>query len=111
MATATATRSKKKTLSKVSFRPMDDRILIRQSNPDEKTAGGIILPDSAQEKPQAGTVIAVGPGKLLDSGARGELSVGAGDEVFYGKYAGTEIDFDGQDFVIVRESDILAVID
>lgn len=111
MATATATKNKNKKNTKVNFQPLDDRILIRQSEPEEKTAGGIILPDSAKEKPQAGTVIAVGPGKLLDSGARGELSVSVGDEVFYGKYAGTEINLDGEEFVIVRENDILAVID
>jgi chaperonin GroES len=111
MAIATATRSKGKKSTKVKFRPLDDRALIRQSDPDEKTPGGIILPDSAQEKPQSGSIIAVGPGKLLDSGARGELSVTVGDKVFYGKYAGTEIELDGETYVIVRENDILAVID
>ncbi len=110
MATATATKSKKKKSTKVRFRPLDDRVLIRQSDPEETTTGGIILPDSAKEKPQAGTIIAVGPGKLLDSGARGELSVKTGDEVFYGKYSGTEVDLDGEEFVILRESDILAII-
>ncbi|MEE9293907.1 MAG: co-chaperone GroES [Phycisphaerae bacterium] len=110
MATATATKRKQKKSTKVAFRPLDDRVLIRQSDPKETTTGGIILPDSAKEKPQAGTIIAVGPGKLLDSGARGELSVKTGDEVFYGKYSGTEVDLDGEEFVIVRESDILAII-
>ncbi len=111
MATATAAKSRKKKSSKINFQPLDDRILIRQTDPDEQTSGGIILPDSAREKPQAGTVVAVGPGKLLDSGARGELSVGVGDEVFYGKYAGTEVDLGDEQLVIVRESDILAVIE
>ncbi len=110
MATATATKSKKRKSTKVRFRPLDDRVLIRQSDPEETSTGGIILPDSAKEKPQAGTIIAVGPGKLLDSGARGELSVKTGDEVFYGKYSGTEVDLDGEEFVILRESDILAII-
>ncbi len=111
MATATATKRKTRKTTKVNFRPLDDRVLVRQSDPEEKTTGGIILPDSAKEKPQAGNVIAVGPGKLLDSGARGEVSVKVGDEVFYGKYAGTEIELDGEEYVIVRENDILAVVD
>jgi chaperonin GroES len=77
---------------------------------EETTAGGIVLPDAAQEKPQRGTVVAVGPGKLLESGERGELSVGVGDEVIYGKYGGTEIEVEGQDVKILRESDILAKV-
>lgn len=110
MATATAKSKGKKT--KVNFRPMGDRILVEISQAEETTAGGIILPDAAREKPQRGTIVAVGPGKLLDSGQRGELSVKIGDEVFYGKYSGTEVDFgnDG-DFVVLRETDILAVVD
>jgi chaperonin GroES len=111
MATATATRKKTKSASKIDFRPLDDRLLIRQAGAEEVTSGGIILPDSAQEKPQRGTVVATGPGKLLDSGARGEMSVHVGDEVFYGKYSGTEVEFEGDKFVIVRENDLLAVID
>jgi len=110
MATATATKSKSKS-TKVSFRPLDDRMLVRQAEPDETTTGGIILPDSAKEKPQRGTVVALGPGKLLDSGARGEMCVSIGDQVFYGKYAGTEIELEGETYVIVRENDVLAVID
>ena len=77
---------------------------------EERTAGGIVLPDTAKEKPQRGTVVAVGPGKLLDSGKRGELSVAVGDEVIYGKYAGTDIEVDGEDVKILRESDILAKV-
>ena len=107
---ATATAEKRKSKSKVAFRPLDDRLLIEPSDPEEKTAGGIILPDSAREKPQRGTVKAVGPGKLLDSGARGEMSVKVGDEVYYGKYAGTEIEVDGETLIIVRENDLLAVV-
>jgi len=75
------------------------------------TSGGIILPDAAREKPQRGTVVALGPGKMLDSGNRGELSVSLGDEVFYGKYAGTEVDFGSDPYVVIRESDILAIVD
>ncbi len=112
MATATAERTKGKSKSKgnVAFRPLDDRILIEPHEAESKTAGGIILPDSAQEKPQRGTVIATGPGKQLDSGSRGELSVKVGDVVYYGKYSGTEIEIDGDTFVVVRESDLLAVV-
>jgi chaperonin GroES len=77
---------------------------------EETTAGGIVLPDAAKEKPQRGTVIAVGPGKLLDSGERGELSVTVGDEVIFGKYGGTEIEVEGTDVKILRESDILAKV-
>ncbi len=105
MATATATKSK------IKFRPMEDRVLVEPFEAGEKTSGGIILPDSAREKPQRGKIIATGPGKLLDSGKRGEMSVGLGDEVFYGKYSGTEIEFGTDTLVILRESDILAVVD
>jgi chaperonin GroES len=95
----------------MKIKPLDDRVLVKQSEAEEKTAGGIVLPDSAQEKPQRGKVIATGPGKLLDSGERGSLSVKKGNEVFYGKYAGTDVEVDGQKYVILRESDILAIIE
>ena len=97
-------------MAKINIRPLDDRIVVEPMAAEETTAGGIVLPDAAQEKPQRGTVIAVGPGKLLDSGERGELSVAVGDEVIFGKYAGTEIEVDGQDVKILRESDILAKV-
>ena len=103
---ATATASKKK----IKFRPMDDRVLLDPCEAEDVTTGGIILPDSAREKPQRGTVIASGPGKLLDSGARGQMSVSVGDEVFYGKYAGTEVEFNTDKYVVIRENDILAVV-
>ena len=77
---------------------------------EQMTAGGIVLPDAAQEKPQRGKVIATGPGKLLDSGNRGELSVKVGDEVIFGKYGGSEVEVDGDEYKILRESDILAKI-
>jgi chaperonin GroES len=105
MATATATKKK------IKFRPMDDRVLVEPIEAEDMTAGGIILPDSAKEKPQRGVVVAVGPGKLLDSGNRGEMSVGIGDEVFYGKYAGTEVEFGTDTYVVIRENDILAMLD
>ncbi len=105
MATATAKKSK------IKFRPTDDRILIQPCDAEETTSGGIILPDAAREKPQRGIVMAAGPGKLLDSGKRGELSVGLGDEVFYGKYSGTEVEFDADTYVVLRENDVLAIVD
>lgn len=105
MATATTTKKK------IKFRPMDDRLLLQPVEADERTSGGIILPDAAREKPQRGCVLAIGPGKLLDSGARGEMGVSVGDEVFYGKYSGTEIEFDAETYVVLRETDILAVVD
>ena len=77
---------------------------------EETTAGGIVLPDSAQEKPQRGTIVAVGPGKLLESGERGDLSVSVGDEVIFGKYGGSEIEVDGSEYKILRETDILAKV-
>ena len=97
-------------MAKVKIRPLDDRVVVEPMEAEETTAGGIVLPDSAQEKPQRGTVIAVGPGKLLDSGERGELSVAVGDEVIFGKYGGTEIEVEGNDVKILRESDILAKV-
>jgi chaperonin GroES len=97
-------------MAKISIRPLDDRVVVEPMQAEETTAGGIVLPDAAQEKPQRGTVVAVGPGKLLDSGERGELSVGVGDEVIFGKYGGTEIEVEGVDVKILRESDILAKV-
>jgi len=96
--------------SKIKVRPMDDRLLLEPAEAEEVTSGGIVLPDTAQEKPQRGKVLAVGPGRLLDSGERGEMDVKVGDEVFYGKYSGTEIDVDGREYVILKESDVLAVV-
>ncbi len=95
---------------KIKIRPLDDRIVVEPLDAEETTAGGIVLPDAAQEKPQRGTVIAVGPGKMLDSGNRGELSVAVGDEVIYGKYGGSDIEVDGDEVKILRESDILAKV-
>ena len=97
-------------MAKINLRPLDDRVVVKPSEAEEITAGGIVLPDAAQEKPQRGKVIAVGGGKLLDSGKRGELSVSVGDEVIYGKYGGTEIEVNGTEVKILRESDILAKV-
>ena len=93
---------------KVKIRPQDDLVVVEPTEAEETTAGGIVLPDTAKEKPQRGRVLAVGPGRLLDSGNRGELSVSVGDEVIYGKYGGSDIEIDGEDYKILRESDILA---
>lgn len=99
-----------KTMAKVNLRPLDDRVVVQPNEAESTTAGGIVLPDSAKEKPQRGTVIAVGPGKMLDSGNRGQLSVTVGDTVIYGKYGGSDIEIDGQEMKILRESDILAKV-
>ncbi len=95
----------------MAVKPLDDRILVKQCDAEEITAGGIVLPDSAQEKPQRGTVVATGPGKLLDSGERAKIALTQGDEIFYGKYAGTEIKINSDEYVILRESDVLAVVE
>jgi chaperonin GroES len=94
----------------INLRPLDDRVVVEPVEAEERTAGGIVLPDTAKEKPQRGTVLAVGPGRLLDSGERGELSVQIGDEVIYGKYAGSDVEVDGREVKILRESDILAKV-
>ena len=92
------------------LRPLDDRVVVQPVDAEETTAGGIVLPDSAKEKPQLGTVVAVGPGRLLDNGNRGELSVAVGDQVYFGKYGGIEQELNGKDVKILRESDILAKV-
>jgi chaperonin GroES len=97
-------------MAKIKIRPLDDRVVVEPSAAEEVTAGGIVLPDNAKEKPQRGKVVAVGPGKLLDNGQRGQLSVAVGDEVIFGKYGGTEIEVDGEEIKILRESDILAKV-
>lgn len=97
-------------MAKSKLRPLDDRVVVKPIEAEETTAGGIVLPDTAKEKPQRGTVVAVGPGRLLDNGQRGQLSVAVGDEVIYGKYGGTDIEIDGDEVKILRESDILAKV-
>lgn len=94
----------------ISLKPLDDRVVVKPLEAEERTAGGIVLPDAAKEKPQRGKVVAVGPGRLLDSGERCAVSVVVGDEVLFGKYGGTEIEVDGEDVKILRESDILAKV-
>jgi len=92
-----------------TLRPLNDRVIVRALVADTKTAGGIFLPDSAQEKPQEAEVVAVGPGKTLDNGKVVTLEVKAGDKVVYSKYGGTEIKHDGQEYTILRQDDILAI--
>jgi chaperonin GroES len=94
----------------VKLRPLEDRVVVEPLEAEEVTAGGIVLPDVAKEKPQRGRVLAVGPGKLLDNGKRGTLSVSVGDEVIFAKWGGTEIEVEGEDIKILRESDILAKV-
>ena len=95
----------------VNFRPLHDRVLVRRVTQDEKSAGGIIIPDTAQEKPQEGEIIAVGGGRIDDNGAVHALDVSAGDLVLFGKWSGTEVKIDGEDLLIMKESDILGIID
>ena len=94
----------------LKVRPLEDRVVIQQIEAEEKTAGGIVLPDTAKEKPQRGKVLSVGPGKMLDSGERSPISLKEGDEVLFGKYGGTEIEVDGEELKILRENDILAKV-
>ncbi|ATP17621.1 co-chaperone GroES [Sphingobium yanoikuyae] len=93
------------------FRPLHDRVVVRRIEAEEKTSGGIIIPDTAKEKPQEGEVVAVGAGARDDSGQLVELSVKAGDRILFGKWSGTEVKIDGEDLLIMKESDILGVID
>jgi chaperonin GroES len=95
----------------MKLRPLSDRVIVRQSEAEEKTKSGILLPDTAKEKPTKGKVIAVGPGKFDEHGKRMDLGVRAGDTVYYGKYSGTDVEVDGQKFVILREADILGVLE
>ncbi len=95
----------------MKLKPLDDRIVIEQSEAEEKTTGGIILPDTAKEKPQIGKIVATGPGKLLDNGKRSKMSVKKKDEVLYAKYSGSDVEIDGEKYVILRESDILGIVE
>jgi chaperonin GroES len=95
----------------MQFRPLHDRVLVRRIDADEKTAGGIIIPDTAKEKPQHGEIIAAGPGTRNDKGEIVPLDVNAGDEVLFGKWSGTEVKIDGEELLIMKESDILGVVE
>lgn len=95
----------------MSFKPLNDRVLVKRLESEEKTAGGLFIPDTAKEKPSRGEVVAAGPGKSDDNGKRVPMSVKAGDTVLFNKYAGTEIKLDGVEHLVMREDDILAIID
>ena len=95
----------------MKFRPLGDRVLVKRVEEEEKTKGGIIIPDTAKEKPQEGEVIAVGPGARDEDGKRVEMDVKAGDRILFGKCSGTEVKIEGEDLIIMKESDILGVID
>jgi chaperonin GroES len=98
------------TKSKVKVRPLGDKILVQRLEADDKTTSGIFLPESAKEKPQEAKIVAVGDGKLLDSGERADFQVKPGDTVLLGKWGGTDISFDGEDYLIITEDDVLAVL-
>ncbi|HEV8291766.1 MAG TPA: co-chaperone GroES [Tepidisphaeraceae bacterium] len=95
----------------MKLKPLADRVIVRPLEAEEKTKSGIYLPDAAKEKPTQGKIIAVGPGKFDDKGKRMELGVRNGDNVYYGKYSGSEVDIDGEKYVILRESDLLGVVE
>lgn len=94
-----------------NLRPLHDRILVKRIEEKEQVRGGIIIPDTAKEKPQEGEVVAVGNGKVLDNGTRLEMAVKAGDRVLFGKYSGTEVKVDGEDYLIMREDEVLGIIE
>lgn len=95
----------------VSIKPLDDRVVVEPIEAEEKTQGGILLPDTAKEKPMRGKIVAVGEGRMLENGKRADLLIKKGDKVLYGKYAGTEVVVDGKEYLVMRESDILAKIE
>ena len=95
----------------MAIKPLGDRILLKPAEQEEEKVGGIIIPDTAKEKPQEGEVVAVGPGKLLENGERQAISVAVGNKVLYGKYSGTEVKYEDEEYLIVREDDILAIIE
>jgi chaperonin GroES len=95
----------------MKLRPLDDGVVIKQLEAEEKTAGGIILPEAAKEKPQIGKVVAVGPGKILDNGQLAKMSVNKNDQVVYGKYSGHDVEIEGEKLIIIKESDILGIVE
>lgn len=97
-------------MSKINLKPLADRIVVKPAEAEEKTAGGIILPDTAKEKPVEGTVVAAGPGKVADDGKVIKMEVKVGDRVLYGKYSGTEVTINGEEYLIMRESDVFGIL-
>ncbi len=98
-------------MAKMNLKPLGDRVIVKPMEAEEKTKGGIILPDTAKEKPIEGTVVAAGPGKVSDDGKAIKMEVKVGDKVLYGKYSGTEVNVEGEEYLIMRESDIFAIIE
>src|SRR3982074_3431300 len=94
----------------VTLRPLGDRVVVKPKPKDEMTSSGIVLPDTASDKPQEGSVLSVGPGRVLDSGKRVEMEVKAGDMVLFAKYGGSEVKVDSEDYLVIRESDLLAIV-
>jgi len=94
----------------MNIKPLADRVVVKPAEAEETTSGSIIIPDTAKEKPQEGEIVAAGPGKVADSGERVDMEVKVGDKILYGKYSGTEVTIDGDDYLIMRESDVLAII-
>lgn len=111
MATATKAKKKKKSTGSVKLQPLGDRVVIEREEAETTTTGGIVLPDSAKDKPARGTVISIGDGKLLDDGSRGELQVKSGDRVIFSSYAGDSFQINDRELLLMREDDILAVIE
>lgn len=97
-------------MAKIKIRPLQDRVIVRRLTEEEKTAGGIIIPDTAKEKPQEGEVVAVGNGKVLDSGKLQAPEVKPGDKILFSKYSGTEVKIEGEEYLVIREEDVLGVI-
>lgn len=95
----------------MKLKPLEDRVVVKPQDAEEKTAGGIVLPEAAKEKPLMGKIIAIGSGKLLDNGTRAKMSVKKGDVVLYGKYGGSDVEVDGTEYKIMRESEILGVVE
>ena len=93
------------------IKPLQDRVIVKRLDEEEKTAGGLYIPDTAKEKPQQGKILAVGPGKVLEGGSRVDMTVKKGDSVLFGKYAGSEVTIDGEEVLIMREDDILGIIE
>ena len=108
---ATATKEKKSTKTQLKLQPLGDRVVVRRESSEERTAGGIVLPDSAKEKPQRGVIESVGNGKLLDNGSRGQLQVHVGDRVLFTSWAGETFKIGDEELLLMREEDILAVLD
>lgn len=113
MANETKSKSRSQGTTKargISIRPLDDRVVVRPESAEEKTSGGILLPDTAKEKPARGEVVAIGPGKMLENGSRSPVGVKIGDRVLYGKYSGMQVKIEGEEHNILRESELLGVL-